>query len=275
MPRDNCGARIMREKGWHDGEGLGAQSSGRTENIPIDPPWNRNKRSRGDEPVRFIPASTNSGCHSGTGSAYSPSLSDQQPPWVPDSASQRVAPSWLGSETCDERLQERELLWQGSEARDSMPSSGTGWGNDSGPSSEATGAGPQPTCWAICPWNPEDHVQGPQEHAWTGQDGGWTGHDHTWRSQHDDDMRGLGEEDGQEDLADQQKPKKKRKKSANPGAHKRWLEAEMQPDDYTSDFPKWSFWSGKLGWSGFAKSSWDWLDGLYQEATDRKEPRTA
>ena len=49
----------------------------------------------------------------------------------------------------------------------------------------------------------------------------------------------------------------------------------MQPDDYTSDNPKWSFWSGKLGWSGFAKSSWDWLDGLYQEATDREEPRTA
>ena len=31
----------------------------------------------------------------------------------------------------------------------------------------------------------------------------------------------------------------------------------------------------KSGWSGFAKSSWDWLDGLYQEATDREEPRTA
>ena len=30
-----------------------------------------------------------------------------------------------------------------------------------------------------------------------------------------------------------------------------------------------------MGWSGFAESSWDWLDGLYQEATDRKEPRTA
>ena len=162
MPRDNYGARIMREKGWHDGEGLGAQSSGRTENIPIDPPWNRNKRSRGDEPVRFIPASTNSGCHRGSGSAYSPSFSDQQSPW-------------FGSEAWDERLQEPS--WFGSEAWDSMPSSGT-----------------------------------------------------TWGYQHDDDMRGFGEEDGQE--ADQQKPKKKNKKSANPGAHKRWLEAEMQPDDY-------------------------------------------
>ena len=143
MPRDNFGARIMREKGWHDGEGLGAQSSGRTENIPIDPPRNRHKISRGDEPVRFIPASTNSGCHSGTGSAYSPSFSDQQSPW-------------LGSEAWDERLQEPS--WFGSEAWDSMPSSGTGWGNDSGPSSEARGVGPQPTCWAICPWIPEDHL---------------------------------------------------------------------------------------------------------------------
>ena len=49
----------------------------------------------------------------------------------------------------------------------------------------------------------------------------------------------------------------------------------MQPDDYTSDWPKWSYWSGKSGWSGFAKSSWDWLDGLYQEATDKNEPATA
>ena len=149
MPRDNYGARIMSAQGWHDGAGLGAQSSGRTENIPIDPPRNRNKISRGDEPVRSIPASTNSGCHSGTGSAYSPSFSDQHSPWVDDDAWQRVEPSWFGSEAWDERLQEPS--WLGSEAWDSMPSSGTGWGNDSGPSSEARGVGPQPTCWAICP----------------------------------------------------------------------------------------------------------------------------
>ena len=48
----------------------------------------------------------------------------------------------------------------------------------------------------------------------------------------------------------------------------------MQPDDYTSDNPKWSYWSGKLGWSGFAKSSWGWLDDLYQAAWERQEPLT-
>ena len=29
------------------------------------------------------------------------------------------------------------------------------------------------------------------------------------------------------------------------------------------------------GWSGFAESSWDWLDRLRQKATDRNEPTTA
>ena len=133
--------------------------------------------------------------------------SDQHSPWVDDDAWQ-----W----------------WLGSEAWGSMPSSGAGWGNDSGPSSEARGVGPQPTSWALCLWTP-----GPQEHAWTGQDDGWTAHDHTWGYQHAWTGQHDGEEDGQEDFADQQKPKKKKKKSANPGAHKRWLEAEMQPDDYT------------------------------------------
>ena len=66
----------------------------------------------------------------------------------------------------------------------------------------------------------------------------------------------IAEEDvAEEDFAEENAKKRKKKKSSNPGAYKRWLQEHMQPDDYTSEHPKWSFWSGKLGWSGFAKAS--------------------
>ena len=52
----------------------------------------------------------------------------------------------------------------------------------------------------------------------------------------------------------------------------------MQPADYrpldAARRPKWSVWGSKLGWSGFAKSSWEWLDALQQEATNKGRPLT-
>ena len=39
--------------------------------------------------------------------------------------------------------------------------------------------------------------------------------------------------------------------------------------------PKWCYWSGKLGWDGFDKDSWDVLDGLYKKAMDTNMPKTA
>jgi hypothetical protein len=83
------------------------------------------------------------------------------------------------------------------------------------------------------------------------------------------------EDVAEEDFAEENAKKRKKKKSSNPGAHKRWLQEHMQPDDYTSEHPKWSFWSGKLGWSGFAKSSWDFLDDLHCEAEEKGEACTA
>ena len=47
----------------------------------------------------------------------------------------------------------------------------------------------------------------------------------------------------------------------------------MKPGDYEfAGYPTWNFWSGKSGWSGFAQSSWDWLDVLYKKALDNDEP---
>ena len=87
---------------------------------------------------------------------------------------------------------------------------------------------------------------------------------------------GVGSQDPPDAEEGEQKAnKRKRKKSSNPGAHKRWLQEHTQPDDYTSEYPKWSFWSGKLGWSGFAKSSWDFLDDLHCEAEEKGEACTA
>ena len=48
----------------------------------------------------------------------------------------------------------------------------------------------------------------------------------------------------------------------------------MLADDCASDAPKWSFWSGKLGWSSFAQSSWTWLDALHQQAKTLGQPQT-
>ena len=40
----------------------------------------------------------------------------------------------------------------------------------------------------------------------------------------------------------------------------------MQPDRVCHKDPKWCFWSGKLGWEGFPKSSWEWLKELKNTA---------
>jgi len=68
----------------------------------------------------------------------------------------------------------------------------------------------------------------------------------------------------------EQMMKTTKKKSKNKGAHKRWMAENMLPDDYGHEHPKWVYWSGKLGWEGFAKSSWDWLDKLHKEAYSKK-----
>ena len=62
-----------------------------------------------------------------------------------------------------------------------------------------------------------------------------------------------------------------KKKSGNPGAHKKRVkESNMK----FVDNPKWLFWSGKLGWDGFDQDSWDALGGLYKEAMDTNMPKT-
>ena len=40
----------------------------------------------------------------------------------------------------------------------------------------------------------------------------------------------------------------------------------MQPDDFGHKDPNWCFWRGKLGWEGFPKNSWKWLDQLHDKA---------
>ena len=252
LPSDNKGARMMKQQGWEPGKGLGKHSTGSTDNVPLYPDYPNAKKRRGDKPLHFHPATTDR--PAGTGSAYSHSFSEQRPPWNGDSAA-----------------------WQQ-----------TGWYDSV--ALEARGVGPQPTwrsdwyqrrhepppaealaVWQQTSWSgTEDHLQGPGFYVDLSYS---TAQYHTESYQHDVDMNGGGEEGGQAGVPDQQQAPKRKKKSGNPGAHKRWLAERMRPDDYTSANPKWSFWGGpKLGWSNFAKSNWDWLDGLYQEATDKKRP---
>ncbi len=60
--------------------------------------------------------------------------------------------------------------------------------------------------------------------------------------------------------------KNKKKKNNNKGAHKEWTAEAMSPDHFGHDHRKWRFWSGKLGWEGFPKSSWEWLKELKNTA---------
>ncbi len=80
----------------------------------------------------------------------------------------------------------------------------------------------------------------------------------------------ANEDDHQEEAGSSTQMKKKKKKSKNKGAHKRWIAEEMHPDDYGHEHPKWCYWSGKLGWAGFARSSWNWLDELHQRVEIRR-----
>ena len=228
LPADNYGARLMRKQGWHDGAGLGAHGTGRTENVPL---WHASSLSGGKKarhttrPPRFVRASTNQKARDTTRPSYSAgwASSDTWGSWA-DSGAWGVGDGpWC---------REVQQSWASSDTWDSWADSG------------AWGVGLQPS------------------------------------SAKDDDRRlqivDIAEEDvAEEDFAEENAKKRKKKKSSNPGAHKRWLQEHMQPDDYTSEHPKWSFWSGKLGWSGFAKSSWDFLDDLHCEAEEKGEACTA
>ena len=260
LPADNFGARLMRKQGWHDGAGLGAHGTGRTENVPL---WQADWLSGGKKardttrPLRFVRASTNQQARDTTRPSYSAGWASSgawgvgDGPWCREHVVQQ---SWASSDTWDS--------WASSDTWDSWADSGA-WGVGLQPSSavgdiaeedvaeiddiaeeDARGVGLQPS------------------------------------SAKDDDRSlqivDIAEEDvAEEDFAEENVKKRKNKKSSNPGAHKRWLQEHMQPDDYTSEYPKWSFWSGKLGWSGFAKSSWDFLDDLHCEAEEKGEACTA
>ena len=256
LPADNYGARLMRKQGWHDGAGLGAHGTGRTENVPL---WHASWLSGGKKardttrPPRFVRASTNKIARDTTRPSYSAgsASSDTWDSWA-DSGAWGVGDGpW-----CREHVVQQS--WASSDTWDSWDDSG------------AWGVGLQPSSAKGDTWDSWD-------------DSGAWGVGLQSSSAKDDDRRlqmiaeeDVAEEDvAEEDVAEENAKKRKKKKSSNPGAHKRWLKEHMQPDDYTSENPKWSFWSGKLGWSGFAKSSWDFLDDLHREAQEKGEACTA
>ena len=253
LPADNFGARLMRQQGWVDGAGLGAHGTGQTENVPL---WHAGWLSGGKKardttrPPRFVRASTNQKARDTTRPSYSAgwASSDTWDSWA-DSGAWGVGDGpWC---------REVQQSWASSDTWDSWADSGA-WGVGLQPSSAKDDA-------------EEDVAE--EDVAIAEEDVAARALDR--RIAHSEINEPPEEDVAEEDFAEENAKKRKKKKSSNPGAHKRWLQEHTQPDDYTSEYPKWSFWSGKLDWSGFAKSSWDFLDDLHCEAEEKGEACTA
>ena len=124
--------------------------------------------------------------------------------------------------------------------------------------------------WGHCPRCRERE----DSHNWASKDTWGEDNRRSWANKDVWSYSQWSKDDREDVAAEKNAKKQKQKRSSKPGAHKQWLQEKMLPDDYTSENPKWSYWSGKNGWSGFAKSSWAFLDDLHCQATENGEACT-